>query len=113
MYDPVGDKWAEPAIRSLAWKGRYLVVGFAGGEIPKIPLNLALLKGSSLVGVFWGAFTQKEAKPSMKNMQEIAGWAMEGKIAPHVASLYTLAEAPQALKDMMERRIIGKAVVVL
>lgn len=61
IYDPVGDRWAEPAIRSLAWRGRYLVVGFAGGEIPKIPLNLALLKGSSIVGVFWGAFTQKEA----------------------------------------------------
>ncbi|MVM36848.1 zinc-binding dehydrogenase [Spirosoma sp. HMF3257] len=113
IYDPVGDKWAEPAIRSLAWKGRYLVVGFAGGEIPKIPLNLALLKGSSLVGVFWGMFTQKEAALSMKNMQDIAGWAMEGKISPHISKQYTLAEAPQALTDMMERKVIGKAVVVL
>ncbi|GAB4035762.1 NADPH:quinone oxidoreductase family protein [Spirosoma jeollabukense] len=113
VYDPVGDKWAEPAIRSLAWRGRYLVVGFAGGDIPKIPLNLALLKGSSLVGVFWGAFTQKEAALSLKNMQEIATWVMEGKISPHISKQYSLAEAPQALTDMMERKVIGKAVVVL
>ncbi len=113
VYDPVGDKWAEPAIRSMAWKGRYLIVGFAGGEIPKIPLNLALLKGSSLVGVFWGAFTQNEAGLSIKNMQEIATWAIQGKIAPHISRQYTLAEAPQALTDMMERRVIGKAVVSL
>ena len=113
VYDPVGDKWAEPAIRSLAWRGRYLVVGFAGGEIPKIPLNLALLKGSSLVGVFWGAFTQKEAALSLKNMQEIATWVMQGKISPHISKRYSLAEAPQALTDMMERKVIGKAVVVI
>lgn len=113
VYDPVGDKWAEPAIRSLAWKGRYLIVGFAGGDIPKIPLNLALLKGSSLVGVFWGAFTQKEAALSLKNMQEIATWVMQGKISPHISKQYSLAEAPQALTDMMERKVIGKAVVVL
>ncbi|MVM33785.1 zinc-binding dehydrogenase [Spirosoma sp. HMF4905] len=113
IYDPVGDKWAEPAIRSLAWRGRYLVVGFAGGEIPKIPLNLALLKGSSLVGVFWGMFTQKEAALSQQNMQDIAIWAMEGKISPYISKHYTLAEAPQALTDMMERKVIGKAVVVL
>ncbi|SOD82662.1 NADPH:quinone oxidoreductase family protein [Spirosoma fluviale] len=111
VYDPVGDKWAEPAIRSMAWKGRYLVVGFAGGEIPRIPLNLALLKGCSLVGVFWGMFVQKEAALSMKNMQEIATWAMQGKIAPHISKTYPLSEASQALTDMMERRVIGKAVV--
>ncbi|GAB2590104.1 NADPH:quinone oxidoreductase family protein [Spirosoma areae] len=113
VYDPVGDKWAEPAIRSLAWRGRYLVVGFAGGEIPKIPLNLALLKGSSLVGVFWGMFAQKEVALNAKNMQDIATWVMQGKLSPHIAKLYSLAEAPQALTDMMERRVIGKAVVVL
>lgn len=113
VYDPVGDQWAEPAIRSLAWRGRYLVVGFAGGEIPKIPLNLALLKGSSLVGVFWGMFTQKEAALSRQNMQQIADWCMQGKLAPYISKRYSLAEAPQALTDMMERRVIGKAVVVL
>lgn len=113
VYDPVGDQWAEPAIRSLAWKGRYLVVGFAGGEIPRIPLNLALLKGSALVGVFWGMFTQKEPALSAKNMQDIAAWASEGKISPHIHRLYSLAEAPLALTEMMARKVVGKAVVVL
>ncbi|GAB4018385.1 NADPH:quinone oxidoreductase family protein [Spirosoma koreense] len=113
VYDPVGDRWAEPAIRSLAWRGRYLVVGFAGGEIPKIPLNLALLKGSALVGVFWGMFTQREPTLNRQNMQEIATWVMQGKLAPYISKRYSLAEAPQALTDMMERRIIGKAVVVV
>ena len=113
VLDPVGDKWAEPAIRSMAWRGRYLVVGFAGGEIPRIPLNLALLKGCAIVGVFWGAFTQKEAALSQQNMQEIATWVMQGKLTPHIYREYALAEAPQALTDMMERRVIGKAVVVL
>ena len=113
VLDPVGDKWAEPAIRSMAWRGRYLVVGFAGGEIPKIPLNLALLKGSAIVGVFWGAFTQQEAALSQQNMQEIATWVMQGTLTPHIYNHYTLAEAPQALTAMMERQVIGKAVVVL
>ncbi|GAB3504415.1 NADPH:quinone oxidoreductase family protein [Spirosoma knui] len=113
VYDPVGDKWAEPAIRSLAWRGRYLVVGFAGGDIPRIPLNLALLKGSALVGVFWGQFTRKEPELSISNMQQIASWAIQGKLAPHVFKHYSLAEAPQALTDMMERKVIGKAVVVM
>ncbi len=113
VYDPIGDKWAEPAIRSLAWKGRYLIVGFAGGEIPRIPLNLALLKGSALVGVFWGMFTQKEPALSLKNMQDIATWVMQGKIAPHIHRLYSLAEAPLALTQMMQRQVVGKAVVVM
>jgi NADPH2:quinone reductase len=113
VYDPVGDQWAEPAIRSLSWQGRYLIVGFAGGTIPKISLNLALLKGCSLVGVFWGMFTQKEPALNQQNLQTIATWALQGKIAPHISRQYSLAEAPQALNDMMERRVIGKAVVVL
>lgn len=113
VLDPVGDQWAEPAIRSLAWRGRYLVVGFAGGDIPKIPLNLALLKGSALVGVFWGMFTQKEAQLSLKNLKQLAAWITQGTLSPHIYKQYTLAEAPQALTDMMTRRVIGKAVVVL
>ncbi len=113
VYDPVGSMWAEPAIRSMAWRGRYLVVGFAGGDIPKIPLNLVLLKGCSIVGVFWGMFTQKEAALNASNMQDIAAWAVQGRISPHISKQYTLAEAPQALTDMMARKVIGKAVVVL
>ena len=113
VYDPVGDKFAEPAIRSLSWRGRYLVVGFAGGDIPKIPLNLALLKGASIVGVFWGLFTQKEPAMALKNTQDIAGWLVQGRLAPHIHKLYPLEEAPQALAQMLDRQIIGKAVVVM
>jgi NADPH:quinone reductase len=113
VYDPVGDRWAEPAIRSLAWRGRYLVVGFAGGDIPKIPLNLALLKGAAIVGVFWGQFAAKEAALNAKNLGQIAAWLLAGKLRPHFHKLYSLAEAPQALTDMMNRQIIGKAVVAV
>ena len=112
VYDPVGDKFAEPAIRSMAWKGRYLVVGFAGGEIPKIPLNLALLKGCEIVGVFWGRFAATEPAKSMQNIQELAGNFMKGTLKPHIYKTYNLAEAPQALEDLMNRKVIGKAVII-
>jgi NADPH2:quinone reductase len=113
VYDPVGDKYAEPAIRSMAWKGRYLVVGFAGGEIPKIPLNLALLKGCDIVGVFWGQFAEKEAGNNMTNIRELAGFLMKGKLKPHIYKTYLLEEASQAISDLMNRKVVGKAVVVL
>ncbi len=113
IYDPVGDRYTEPALRAIAWKGRYLVVGFAGGDIPKIPLNLALLKGCQIVGVFWGAFTKKEPHESQKNFQELVAWMSEGKLKQHVYKTYPLAEAPNALRDLMERRVMGKAVVVV
>ncbi|MDP5121136.1 MAG: MaoC/PaaZ C-terminal domain-containing protein, partial [Spirosomaceae bacterium] len=111
VYDPVGDKFAEPAIRSMAWKGRYLVVGFAGGEIPKIPLNLALLKGCDIVGVFWGRFAATEPAMNMQNIQELAGNFMKGTLKPHIYKTYDLADAPQALEDLMNRKVIGKAVI--
>jgi NADPH2:quinone reductase len=82
IYDPVGGIYAEPAFRSIAWRGRYLVVGFANGEIPKLPLNLALLKGASLVGVFWGEFAKREPKANMAAMSEMIGWLREGKSSP-------------------------------
>ena len=113
VYDPVGDRYAEPAIRSLAWKGRYLVVGFAGGDIPSIPLNLALLKGASIVGVFWGAFAQREPKASMQNFKQILTWIASGQLKQHIYKLYSLADAPHALRDLMERRVVGKAVIKL
>lgn len=113
VYDPIGDKYAEPAIRSMAWKGRYLVVGFAAGEIPKIPLNLALLKGCAIVGVFWGQFAEKEASKSFQNIQELAGFFMKNKLRPHIYKEYSLEEASQALTDMMNRKVVGKAVVVV
>ncbi len=112
VYDPIGDKYAEPCIRSMAWKGRYLVVGFAAGDIPKIPLNLALLKGCSINGVFWGQFAEKEAGKNFQNIQELAGYFMQGKLRPHIHKLYSLEEAPQALWDLMNRKVVGKAVVV-
>jgi NADPH:quinone reductase len=112
VYDPIGDKYAEPCIRSMAWKGRYLVVGFAAGEIPKIPLNLALLKGCAITGVFWGQFAEKEAGKSLQNIQELAGFFMQGKLKPHIHKLYSLEESPNALWDLMNRKVVGKAVVI-
>ena len=112
VYDPVGGDFAEPAIRSMAWNGRYLVVGFATGEIPKLPANLPLLKGCAIVGVFWGRFAEKEPANSFKNIQEIAGFLMRGEIKPHIYKQYPLSETPQALWDLMNRKVIGKAVVV-
>ncbi|MDB5771050.1 MAG: NADPH:quinone oxidoreductase family protein [Burkholderia sp.] len=111
IYDPVGGRYAEPAFRSIAWRGRYLVVGFANGEIPKLPLNLALLKGASLVGVFWGDFARREPKANLAAMRELMGWMAEGKIKPHISGRYALAETPQALNDMAARKVTGKVVI--
>lgn len=113
VLDVVGNKYAEPALRSMAWKGRYLVVGFAAGEIPKLPFNLALLKGCSVMGVFWGRFSSEEPKQSQQNLMELVGMIQAGKIKQHIYKTYSLEEAPQALKDMMERKVVGKAVVVV
>jgi NADPH2:quinone reductase len=111
-YDPVGGDYAEPVIRSMGWNGRYLVVGFAAGDIPKIPLNLPLLKGSSLVGVFWGAFTRYEAKKSQQNLMELVGMLMQGKLKPLISATYPLERAADALNDIMQRKVTGKAVLV-
>lgn len=112
VYDPVGDKWAEAAVRSTAWNGRYLVVGFAGGEIPKIPMNLPLLKGCALMGVFWGRFTTEEPALSAQNIQELGKFYLEGKIEPHIYKLYPLEKGADALNDLMQRKVTGKAVVI-
>ena len=111
IYDPVGGKFAEPAFRSIGWRGRYLVIGFAAGDIPSLPLNLALLKGASIVGVFWGEFAKREPQQNMKGMAEMLGWLKEGKIRPLISKSYALAEAPQALKDMAARKVVGKIVI--
>jgi NADPH:quinone reductase len=111
IYDPVGGVYAEPAFRSIAWRGRYLVIGFANGEIPKLPLNLPLLKGASLVGVFWGEFAKREPKANLAAMQELMRWMAEGKVKPHISGRYTLAETPQALNDMAARKVTGKVVI--
>lgn len=112
VYDPVGGAYTEPALRSMAWRGRYLVVGFANGEIPKIPLNLALLKGCSIVGVFWGDFTRKEAEANRRNTEELVGWLAQGQLKPFISARYPLERAAEALKDVKERRVMGKALVI-
>ena len=111
IYDPVGGVYAEPAFRSIAWRGRYLVIGFANGEIPKLPLNLPLLKGASIVGVFWGEFVRREPKGNAAAMAELMGWLAEGKIRPHISGRYALADTPKALNDMAARKVTGKVVI--
>lgn len=111
VYDAVGGSFAESALRSIAWKGRYLVVGFTSGEIPSFPANLALLKGASIVGVFWGSFAEREPKQSVQNFAELVAWIKEGKINQHIHKIYSLQQAPQALQDLIDRKVIGKAVV--
>ena len=113
VYDPVGDRFAEPAFRGIAWNGRYLVVGFAGGAIPSLPLNLPLIKGASIVGVFWGAFTQAEPAVHNANMAELLGWYRAGKLRPHVSRHFTLAEGPAAIRWMMDRKATGKLVLTV
>ena len=112
VYDPVGGSYTEPAFRSIAWRGRYLVIGFANGEIPKLPLNLPLLKGASLVGVFWGDFARREPAHNLTAMQELMRWLAEGKIKPHISARYALADTPQALIDMASRKVTGKIVIL-
>jgi NADPH2:quinone reductase len=111
VYDPVGDKYAETALRSLAWYGRYLVVGFAAGEIPKLPLNLVLLKSCDVRGVFWGSWTEREPAAHRANMAEVLRWCVEGKLSAHVHAAYPLAEAAAALKAIAARRVMGKVVL--
>jgi len=113
VYDAVGGAYAEPALRSMAWQGRYLVVGFAAGDIPKIPLNLALLKGCSIVGVFWGDFSRRQPADNQANMMQLFAWLMQGQLKPHISASYPLAQAPQALVDLMTRKATGKVVVVM
>jgi NADPH:quinone reductase len=111
IYDPVGGSYAEAALRSIAWGGRFLVIGFAAGEIPKIPLNLALLKGCDIVGVFWGAFIERDRQGHQANMAELVRFADEGKISAHVHAVYPLAETPAALKAIAARQVMGKVIL--
>jgi NADPH:quinone reductase len=101
----------QAAFRSIGWRGRYLVIGFAQGAIPALPLNLALLKGASLVGVFWGEFAKREPQRNAQGIAELVGWIMQGTIRPLVSRTYSLDETPQALQDFAARRVVGKVVV--
>lgn len=111
VYDPVGGRYAEPALRSLAWLGRYLVVGFAAGEIPKIPLNLALLKSCDIRGVSWGAWTSREPGKQRGLMADILQWTAEGKLSAHVQTVYPLSEIAAALDVLAARKAMGKIVL--
>ena len=113
VYDAVGGAYTEPAFRSIAWRGRLLVVGFAAGEIPKLPLNLALLKGASVVGVFWGDFGKREPKAFAESLRQIATWYEQGKVRPHVSEKFPLAKAAEALKLMAARKVKGKVVLTV
>jgi NADPH2:quinone reductase len=112
IYDPVGGDFAEPAFRSIAWRGRYLVVGFASGPIPALPLNLTLLKGASLVGVFWGDFARREPKANAAMMAELAQWYAQGKVKPVIDSTMPMADLKAAYAHMGSRGVKGKLVMV-
>jgi len=111
IYDAVGGPYTEPAFRSIAWRGRHLVVGFAAGEIPKLPLNLALLKGASVVGVFWGDFVRREPRQFASTLERLGRWYEEGRLHPHISRTFELAQAPEALKLMAARQVTGKVVL--
>jgi len=112
IYDPVGGALGEECLSCVAWNGRYLVIGFAAGPIPNLAANRLLLKGASAVGVFWGAFAQREPQVNAENFRQLFAWYAAGELKPYVSKRYALDQAPQALRDMMDRRISGKIVVV-
>ena len=111
VYDPVGGAYAEAALRSIAWQGRFLVVGFAAGEIPRLPLNLVLLKGCDVLGVFWGSWIERDPAGHRANMEQLLAWCVEGKLSSHVHAVYPLAEAPAALKAIAARQVMGKVIL--
>jgi NADPH2:quinone reductase len=113
VYDAVGGAYTEAAFRSIAWRGRLLVVGFAAGDIPKLPLNLALLKGAAVVGVFWGDFARREPKQFAESVRQLGAWYREGKLRPHVSQTLPLAQAAEALKLMAARKVKGKLVLTV
>lgn len=111
VFDPVGGRLSEAALRSLAWEGRHLVVGFAAGEIPKIALNLILLKGCAVLGVFWGAWVRHETAQYKAAIEELARWCAQGKLSCHIQSAYPLAKTPEAINALADRKVMGKLIV--
>ena len=111
VFDPVGGRYSEAALRSLAWRGRHLVIGFAAGEIPKIALNLVLLKGCAVLGVFWGAWVRHESDQYRQALVTLAQWCAEGRLSCHIQQVYPLAETPAALRALSDRSVMGKLVV--
>jgi NADPH2:quinone reductase len=113
IYDPIGGDYAEPALRSLGWKGRYLVIGFAAGEIPKIPLNLALLKGIDIQGVHWGVLVEREPEAHRANQEQLLAWVAEGRLTAKVHGVYPLADFAAALGILKRREAVGKVLLRL
>lgn len=111
VYDPVGGKLAEPALRSLGWKGRFLVIGFASGEIPRLPLNLTLLKGCDIRGVYYGEFNAREPEASRDNLSQLLAWAQSGDLSVHIHAKYALEEYPRAFEAISERKALGKVLL--
>jgi NADPH2:quinone reductase len=111
IYDPVGGAYAESALRSIAWQGRFLVVGFAAGEIPKLPLNLVLLKGCDVLGVFWGSWIERNPQGHRANTEQLVAWCADGKLSSHVHAVYPLDEAAAALKAIGSRQVMGKVIL--
>jgi NADPH2:quinone reductase len=112
VYDPVGGAFSEPALRVLNWGGRHLVVGFAAGEIPRVPLNLALLKGCAILGVFYGGFAKRDPEANRALVGQLFAWMREGRLRPRVSATYGLEDAPAALDALMSRSAVGKIVLV-
>ncbi|HUG73131.1 MAG TPA: NADPH:quinone oxidoreductase family protein [Steroidobacteraceae bacterium] len=113
VFDPVGAELFEPAVRATGWNGRVLVIGFAGGSIPKLPVNLPLLKGSAVVGVFWGEFTRREPRASAQNNRELLAMFLAGQLRPHVSATFPLQRAAEALRVLTSRKALGKVVVAM
>jgi NADPH:quinone reductase len=111
IYDPLGGPYAEAAIEAIAWQGRFLVIGFAAGEIPKLPLDLVLRKGCQVVGVFWGAWVVRNAASHRANMLDIARWCAEGALSAHVHAVYPLAATAEAIKQLADRKVMGKVLI--
>ena len=111
LYDPVGGIYAEPSLRAMAWEGRYLVLGFASGTIPKIPLNLVLLKGCAVIGVFWTSFVERHPEQHRANMALLLDWCKEGRIAPHIHERFPLIDTAKALSLIEGRKVTGKLIV--
>jgi len=111
VYDPVGGRYTEPALRAMAWLGRYLVIGFAAGEIPKLPLNLVLLKSCDVRGVLWGAWTDNDIPGYRASTEQLLAWSADGKLSLHVHAVYPLSDAPAALKAIAARQVMGKVIL--
>ena len=111
VYDPIGGAQGEAALRGMDWGGRYLVIGFAAGDMPKLPLNLVLLRSYDVLGVYWGAWTQRNPQGHRANMAKILDWCAQGKLSSHVYAVYPLSEAPAALNAIAERKVMGKAIL--